>query len=256
MAKETKTPRILIYDIETSPNLGYYFELYKEGNIICNQKDWYILSFAYKWLGESKTNVVSLPDFSLYKKNKEDDRMLVASLWNLFDEADIVIAHNGNQFDQKKASARFIYHGFTPPSPYKQIDTKLEAKRYFKFDSNKLNDLGKYLGLGEKLQTGGFELWKNCMLGDKKAWKKMCDYNKQDVILLEQVYEKLKPWMRTHPNVSIGVECPKCKSTKIQWRGTAKTSTKIYARFQCQDCGGWGRSTTKLGEVNQPLRNI
>lgn len=248
-----KKPRILLYDIETAPNLGRYFELYREGNIIWKEQDWYILSFAYKWLGEKKTTVYSLPQFvDTYKKDKQNDRDIVRKLWELFDEADIVIAHNGNSFDQKKSNARFIYHGFKPPTPYKEIDTKLVAKKYFRFDSNKLDDLGDYFKIGRKLQTGGFSLWKGCMEGDKKAWRTMCDYNIQDVILLEKVYEKMKPWMTNHPNIGLMTGymtvCPNCSGPVIK-RGFSYTRTSKYQRWQCILDGSWHQSPIAGGQI-------
>lgn len=247
-------PRILIYDIETAPNLGRYFELYKEGNIVWKESDWYILCFAWKWLGENKTHVMSLPDFkTAYKKDRENDLALLEKLWDLFDEADVVIAHNGNSFDQKKVNARLIYHGFNPPTPYKQIDTKLVAKRYFRFDSNKLDDLGDYFQIGRKLQTGGIQLWKDCLAGNKKAWKKMTDYNKQDVILLEKVYEKMKPWINNHPNIALlnGDEeaCPNCGSFEIQKRGFDYTRVGKSQRYQCQNCYSWHKRPIKGGQI-------
>lgn len=242
-----KKPKVLIYDIETAPNLGYYFNLYQEGNIIETLKDWYMLSFAYKWLGEKKIYVKSLPDYKTYKKDKENDVELIKDLWELFDQADIVIAHNGNSFDQKKSSARFIKHNLLPPSPYKEIDTKLVAKRYFKFDSNKLDDLGQYLGVGRKLPTTGKATWLGCMSGDMKSWAVMCKYNIQDVVLLEKVYEKLKPWMRNHPNMAVlsgKIDgCPICSSIRVQKRGVwfKKGVNKLIEiqKYQCVDCGGW-----------------
>ena len=133
--------RILLYDIETSPNLAWVWGKYEQ-NVIEYDREWHMLCFAYKWLGDRTTHVLSLPDFKTYKRDPEDDKELVAALYALFDEADVVIAHNGDSFDQKKAHARFVYHNMTPPAPYKQIDTKKVAKRYFNFDSNKLDDLG------------------------------------------------------------------------------------------------------------------
>ena len=79
----------------------------------------------------------------------------------------------GDEFDIKKANARFIYHGLKPTKFYLSIDTKKVAKKYFKFDSNSLSSLGEYLGLGEKVDTGGYSLWKGCLLGDPASWKKM-----------------------------------------------------------------------------------
>jgi len=242
-----KSHKALLIDLETAPNLGYCWQKW-ETDIISFKEDWYILSFAYKWLGEKETYVVSLPDFPLYKKDRSNDKELCKRLWELFDEAEIIIAHNGNSFDIKKSNARFIQHDLEPPTPYKTIDTKLEAKRYFRFDSNKLDDLGQYLNLGRKLMTGGFDLWLGCMAGKKEAWKKMCDYNKQDVILLERVYLKLRGWMTSHPNLNIIngelSSCPNCGSNKLRKQGFSITRVSKRQRYQCQNCGSWHQGET------------
>jgi hypothetical protein len=157
------------------------------------------------------------------------------------------MGHNVDKFDVRKVNAKLIQHGFTPPSPYKTIDTLKIARRYFKFDSNRLNDLGVLLGLGKKVETGGFSLWEKCIAGEKKAWERMKKYNKQDVVLLERVYLKLRPWMKNHPDIfKIGVECQKCGSTNVQWNGYRITKTKKHRRFCCQNCGGWGQEV--IGE--------
>lgn len=244
----TKTgSRILLYDIETMANLAYVWGKYEQ-DVVAYEHEWYMLSFAYKWLGEKQTHVMSLPDFKNFKKDKTDDSALVKELWKLFDEADIIIAHNGNSFDQKKTQARMLVHGLTPPSPYKQIDTKLVAKRYFNFNSNKLDDLGNILGIGRKIQTGGFDLWLGCAAGDMKSWRKMCAYNKQDVILLEKVYLKMRGWIVNHPHVATLIDerdaCPNCGEHKLHKRGFGIRGnlTKVQ-RFQCQGCGGWTQKT-------------
>lgn len=235
----------LIYDIETTPSLGWVWGKWEQ-NVIDFEKDWHILCFAYKWLGEKKTHVVALPDFKLYKKDPENDYEVVKKLHELFSEAEVLVAHNGNSFDQKKSQARMLYHGMTPPEPYKQIDTKLVAKRYFSFTSNKLDDLGKTLGLGQKLETGGFDTWKGCMTGDMKSWKKMCKYNIQDVVLLEKIYLKMRPWIDTHPPVNNYTQrpgdCPKCGHSHLLSKGYRITKTNRYQRWQCQGCGGYSSS--------------
>lgn len=234
--------RVLLYDIETSPNLGWTWGKYEQ-NVIEFMEEWHMLTFSYKWLGEKTTHVRSLPDYKLYRKEPKNDRELVKELWKLFDEADAIIAHNGDAFDIRKTNARFVQHGLVPPSPYKSIDTKKVAKRYFKFESNKLDDLGHNLGLGRKLDTGGFELWLGCMAGDRKSWDLMCKYNKQDVVLLEKVYLALRPWMMNHPRLDllndIRDNCPNCGSTHIQSRGFGINTTSKYHRLNCQDCGSW-----------------
>ena len=237
--------KLLIYDIETSPLQSYTWGTYQT-DVVKVEKDWYMLSFAYKWYGEKKTKVYGLPDFATYKKDPTDDIELVKKLHELFDEADVVVAHNGDNFDQKKSSARFLLNGLTPPSPYQQIDTLKVAKRYFKLTSNRLNDIGQYLKVGKKVETGGFDLWLKCMAGDQKAWKLMKKYNKQDVDLLELVYEKLLPWIKNHPNRAVldGVPdaCPNCGAVgKMQLRGKYATRTMVKQNVQCQSCFAYNK---------------
>lgn len=238
-------PKILLYDIETMANLAYVWGKYEQ-DVIAVKRHWYMMSFAYKWLGEKQTYVKALPDFPMYKKDQYNDKELVESLWKLFDEADIIVAHNGNDFDIKKTNARFIKHKLRPPSPSKYVDTKLEAKKYFKFDSNKLDDLGDYFNIGRKINTGGFELWLGCEAKDKKSWAKMKKYNVNDVILLEKVYNEMLPYMKTHPNLNLynGTthNCPNCGSIHNQKRGLAIVGrTMIAQRYQCKDCGAWSQ---------------
>ena len=207
-----------------------------------------MLSFAYKWLGERQVKAFALPDFKGYKAGSENDEQLVKALWKLFDEADVLIAHNGDQFDIKKANARFAYYNLPPPSPYKTIDTKKVAKKYFNFTSNKLDDLGAYFGFGRKMVHTGFDLWKRCMAGDLKAWKKMVAYNKRDVVLLEKIYLHLRPWIQGHPNTAVlkGVSgCPNCGGTHLQKRGTGINKTGTYIRYQCIDCAAWSHGPTQ-----------
>ncbi len=235
-------PKILLFDLETAPSLGWVWEKY-ETNVLDFKAEWYLLCFAAKWLDGNKVFAHALPDFKSYKPGSEDDKALVKELWNLFDEADILIAHNGDHFDIRKANARFAYYKLPPPSPYKTIDTLKVARRYFNFTSNKLDDLGNHLGYGRKLAHTGFHLWKGCMRGDKKSWKHMVDYNKRDVVLLEQIYQHLKPWIQNHPNVALLADkegCPACGG-KLQKRGLGINKTTKYQRYQCISCGAWSK---------------
>lgn len=237
---EAKNPRVLAFDIETAPSKGYYFDLYKEGNIVSNTDEWYILCASWKWLDEKKVHSIALIDHGFNPK-KPDDWPVVEKLWLLFNEADVIYAHNGDQFDIKKSNTRFVVHGLKPPSEYKQMDTKKIAKKYFGFESNKLDDLAKQLGLGRKMPTGGFELWMKCMAGERDAWAKMVQYNKHDVVLLEKVYLRLRGWHKTHPNLSFftrnHMECTVCSSRNVKKDGIEYYRGAISQRWQCNDCG-------------------
>lgn len=244
MKKETTSKaRILLYDIEVSYTTAAVWGLWEQ-NVAKELQTPYIITVAWKWLGEKTTHVISLPDFKTYKKDKRNDKELVQVMHDLFNEADVIIAHNGNSFDQKWTYARFLVHGMKPPSPSLYIDTKLVAKSKFRFNSNSLNNLGQYLGLGKKIDTGGIDLWTGCIEDDnEKSWRLMCKYNKQDVVLLEKVYLVMKPYMTNHPNFNqlVGGEpvvCS-CGHTHLQKRGfTRLTNGRMKQRYQCQ-CGAW-----------------
>ena len=246
-------PSILIVDIENSPNLAYIWQLKTEYvNETMVAMPWYMLCWCAKWLGEKPVMSSALIDFPKeYKKDPRSEKKILQKLWELLDEADIVIGHNVDGFDCKKINACFIMNNILPPSPYKTIDTLKIAKKHFMFTSNKLNSLVKYFKIGAKVETGGFKLWEECMQGNKKAWKKMVTYCKNDVILSEKVYKKLLPYITNHPNMGvyedgIKVACPKCHSEKLVKEGFAYTNNAKYQQYSCNNCGGWCRGKKNL----------
>ncbi len=250
-------PKVLIMDIETSPLKAYIWQKSVwGGNVTDGQviSEWFVLCWSAKWLFDSEI----LSDRLTGKEaRKEDDKRIVANLWKLLDEADIAIAHNGNSFDFPNMNTRFIVHGMPPPSPYQVIDTRLIAKRQFGFTHNSLNGLAKFFGFPEKLDTD-FELWKKCVGGDEKSLRYLEEYNKTDVLTLEDVYMKLRPWIRSHPNLGLYVEsdspvCPNCGSEDITWTDKYYyTQTGKYRTFRCK-CGALGRS--RASDLGKEVRN-
>lgn len=226
--------------MEVAPSLGYTWGAWEQ-NVIEFKKDWFILSFSAKWLGEKEVISYSLPDFPLYKRDKTNDREIVKKLWELFDKAEVLVAHNGDSYDQKKSFARFLIHNLPPPSPYKTIDTLKLARRYCKFDSNRLDDLARQLKLGRKVIHTGKDLWFKCMAGDLKAWKMMVRYNKMDVILLEKLYLKLRPFVQNHPHYVGYKTCHNCGSPRVIKRGFDRLVGFRKQRYCCQSCGAFSR---------------
>lgn len=251
-------PKTLFLDIETSPLEAFAWGPKWETNLIEFIEYTRILSYSAKWF-EGRHITKGWPDYKGYKPGVLNDRAIVVDLWNLLGEADIVVAQNGKDFDIRVINARFVYYGLTPPSPYKVIDTKIEAKKYLRLPSNSLDDICDYFKIGRKVHHEGFPLWRACMAGDRAAWNRMKKYNKWDVVLLEKVYLLLRPWMAQHPNTGIftdsGNTCPRCGSDKLQSRGYAINKTTKYRRFQCISCGSWGRDTKNLQEI-KPIVSI
>ncbi len=240
---ETRPNKILIFDIETAPKIAHVWGFYNQ-NISANQvmADMRIMSFAAKWLGDSE---IYYEDCRV-----DDDKAIIKSLVRFLDEADIVVAHNGRAFDVKTVKGRALLHGLTPPSPFKVVDTLLVARSEFKLSRNTLDFIAKSLGVGGKLHKrkfAGHELWDQCLKGNDEAWAEMRAYNIKDVAILEDVYLKMRPWMKGHPNLGILRDedrtiCPKCGSGEIKWRGHTTTNTAVYRKFQCTNCRGWGRT--------------
>lgn len=163
-------------------------------------------------------------------------------VWQLLDEADVVVGHNLKKFDLKKINSRFIYHGMPPPSPYKVFDTLTAARAVMANNSNKLDDIGRDYNLGRKLAHTGFHLWQGCMRGDMKSWRLMIKYCNQDVLLDYKFYKLIRPWT-AHPNLNLvhgrPKGCPTCYSTHIQSRGERPqyTTGRSVRMYVCMDCG-------------------
>lgn len=246
--------KILLLDIENSPNLGYIWGLWQQNvaiNQLVNVSE--TLCYAAKWLDKEDVFFDSL---QVSTKTE-----MLEGIHKLLDEADAVIHYNGSRHDIPHLNRGFMELGMTPPSPYKQIDLLITAKRQFKFPSNKLEYVVKSLDIGEKMKNSGFELWTRCMANDPEAWEEMKAYNIQDVLVLEKLYHKLRPWIKQHANYSIynvgALVCPHCGSEKLHKRGFAYTLASKFQRYQCTNCGTWtkdniilNRKDYKTSEVN------
>lgn len=238
--------KVLLYDLEVAPSLGYYYGGY-EVNPIKEIRGPILLSIAWKWLGEKKTNCLTLYDRATV--DPYNDKLLVNELWNLIDEAQIVCGHNSKRFDDKMANFFFIKHNMTPPSPYKQFDTLQTVKKYFKFNRNNLDYLGKVLvGEGKTEITYG-DVWEDLLEGNKKEKRKASElmkaYNVQDVEVLEKIYLKMLPWATNHPNMALhaGQEhiCPRCgNASEFKVKSYRRTGVQINAiQYQCKKCGAY-----------------
>lgn len=247
-----ESPKILLLDIETLPIEAKVWGTWKQ-NIYPDQikKDWSIVCWSAKWLfGDKAFGVHVTPEEARERK----EGSILEPIWDIMDQANVIITHNGNEFDIKKLNTKFLVAGFPKPSYSKSIDTLEIAKKNFSFTYNKMGWINQILGIGTKMETS-FEWWDEASEGNKKYLDLMLEYNKQDVDILEELYLKLRPWMTGHPNMGVysGQDfpvCPTCGSHDLHWNKVYATPLGLYRAFRCQDCGSIGRSTKKQYKFN------
>jgi hypothetical protein len=259
VSSPTHGPKILIFDVETAPYTSWTWGLFKT-NVIDLKAEWYMLSFAYGWYDiESQTlgpvQWVGMSQDPKFKAWSEDDRYVLSRLWELFDNADVIIGQNHERFDIKKANERFFIHKMPPPSPYATIDTRRIWNRAFS-GSAALKYMARKADVALKQSNRGFELWKDCMANVQAGWDEMEAYNIADVVATAEVYTRLIPWVDTPVSnvVNFGHwaqgawACKKCMNKDkdrgglgFQRRGFHRTGASVFQTVMCKKCEGYSR---------------
>ena len=248
-------PVVYTVDIETRPNEVYSWGLFDQ-NISVNQiiNPGGVMMFAAKQYGDKKIEAHCEWD---------GHSEMVARAWEIFDDADYIVSYNGANFDTKHLKAAWVQAGLTPPSPWREIDL-LRTVRKLNLPSRKLSYVTSALGLDHKTDPGGFETWVQILRGEgsvqTQARNRMVKYCKNDVMITEQLFERLRPWvdglnLPLYEGEENREACTRCNSTDLHRRGWAYTTTYRYRRYRCNGCGGWLRSKRSEKLLNTELRN-
>ncbi len=241
MSKNNMGPKILVLDIETSPII---VELWATGDQYVKAEDiiqdWHTIAWAAKWLDEKQVMYMD----QRTAKDVTNDKAIMAGLWKLLDEADIIVTKNGKRFDEKRFNARFLEYDLGTPSSYKHTDTEKILRGKFYFSSYSLDYVGQKLDLKyKKLSHSKFPgkaLWKECIReNNPEAWKEMEKYNKHDVLTTEELYKKLRQW-DTSINFNVYYDTKDlvcaCGSKEFKLNGVEYTKTLRYQRYRCKSC--------------------
>lgn len=233
----SRAPKVLTLDIETSPALAYVWGLYDQNvsvsQIVAPSR---MLCFAGKWLGDRSTTFAS--------EYHDGKKAMVQTAWDMLNDADICVGYNHVKFDIPHINREFMLAGLVPPSPVQHIDLLQVMRRNFKMMSNKLGYVTNAVGLDTKLDTGGQALWNDVMANDPKAWDKFRKYNIQDVVITEQLFELLAPWIKgVHAGLFTGDPscCYSCGSISLVAHGVTRTKNAAWPLTQCADCGAWNK---------------
>lgn len=243
-----KKNKLLVLDIETRPALAYIWRMFDE-NIGLEQlvQPSEIISVGAKWYGQPEVFYSDVRYVKGIEVNLKDRPRMMRMVHGLWSQADAIITFNGDKFDLRKLMGEFVRAGLDPPPPVASIDVR-KTTSAMGFTSGKLAHVGPLLGCGDKIDTGGFKLWADYLEGIPEAREAMKTYNRQDVELLEALYTKVRPYIKTHPYIGNKAEqCPVCDSANIQSRGVRRTRLFWVTRTHCQECGAWSSGTrTKI----------
>lgn len=244
-------PKILAFDIEKEPMLVNTYDLKPKYIHHANiEREGELMSWAAMWVGEPNSKVMCLSHRS--ERKKWNVKKLIEPLWDLMNEADILVSHFGEGFDEPELNAAFLDHGLKPPMPSKHRDTYKMAKRKFNYPSYSLGYLAKRLKLPhQKLDNGGMDIIRKCREGDLKAWKQFEEYNKGDVLCDIDLYRKLFPF---DPKLNFSVfygddeieqRC-ECSGTVFTKDGYAYRNNGVYHRYRCKSCGAPARGKKNI----------
>lgn len=240
--------KILVMDIETSPFTAYSYNRWQVNisDAMRKDDDIMILSFAYKWLGEETIH---------YEENRNHcDKEILRKLSEVLNEADIVIGHNMAKFDTPMVNTRLVMNGLPACRPYRIIDTLKIAKKHYRFERNTLDWVARSLGCSRKLEHKAFpgmSIWIEMLHGNDEAWSENRDYNIMDVVVTEEIYEKMKSFTKPHASVVVGSgstskRCVTCGSTHLTEAGFYYTNVSKFQQYRCNDCGSFSRGRINL----------
>lgn len=247
-----RMPKILVLDIETAPLEIYAWNLWGSFTAL-NQviEHTTILSYSAKFIGDDKVYYNDVRN----EKNVRNDKKIVSELVELINQADFTLSQNGVRFDLPKIRYRAIVHGLPAIKVTHEIDTLKIAKKFLGFDSNKLEHLTHLLCKKHKKLThkkfSGFDLWKECLDGNIEAYEEMEEYNKVDVLSLEELYlDHIAPYDTMTPNFSSFTDSPifrcNCGNDTFIPAGFHLTKKSKFEKFRCNKCGKTHRSSKNL----------
>lgn len=249
-------PTITLIDIESSPTIAAVFGRFKQniGQNAVVQEGGSLLTASWKELG--KQHKVQSTTVTQEEAIAREDESLVYKLWDVVEHSDILVAHNASGFDIPLLKTRFILNGLPPMRKVKVIDS-LSLVKEFKFNSNRLDSLCSALDIGRKIETHGMQLWLRCINGDMQALQEMLEYNEQDVLLLEELYNTIKPYSTRHPNLAVHytdakMRCNCCASTDVEPTGnTVTTNLSVFTEYRCNSCNARFKDRTSLTTKEQ-----
>ncbi len=258
MSKVSK-PKILVYDIETTPVLAWIWRCGEQfvghHQLFDGLNATKIICITYRWLHEKKAKAL------VFDLETLDDEAIIREFDTIIQEADVIIGKNNNKFDNKHINFRRLLHGLPaiPDWTKRSDDLESQMRRHFNMQSFSLDYFSKLMGQGGKMKME-LQDWIDIVQNrSKKKLKKMVDYGKKDADDTAELILKVWPYVSPKFNHSVhqGKLCcitcghKRIVEDKIRVDGGRKTQT-----FWCPSHKGYaGRAYIKVnGDLGQIRR--
>lgn len=180
---------------------------------------------------------------------KAEKRMLKDACEIMLD-SDVWLGHYACYFDIPFLNTRLLYHNLPVlPANFALIDTWKISRNRLKLRNNRLATISDFLKTLDEKNAILPEQWLRALGGHRASMNYIVEHNRRDVLVLEEVYMRLRPLVLDHPNrglVDGRGGCSVCGSEKLQKRGFHITRTRKYQRYQCQKCGAWSKGTKPI----------
>jgi hypothetical protein len=240
----------LLLDIETSPHVAYVWKLFDE-NIGIDQliQPTRMICVAWKFYGDEGTQFAAEWDGG--------HKRMVKRVYEAMNKADAIVHFNGTTFDEGHLNREFLEYGYGPTSRNQTIDLMQTIKRRFRFASNKLAHITDELNIRDGKIKTDFTLWSRVLDGEPEAREEMEQYNREDVELLVDLYDKILPWIERHPNVALysgdfEARCTRCGGDELVKAGFRYTTAGKFQQYKCKACGSVSRGSKRISTT--PLR--
>ena len=232
---------ILLFDIETT-HLKANF-----GTVLC---------FGSKWLDAPTVTVDSITDRRGWRKDFTDDSHLVKAAAEKLTQADLWVSYYGKMFDAPYLQSKLLEYGLPALPNVPHVDIYFTAKQHLQSTSRRLDTVGKYLNCKTKKTPVDGRIWKQAMAGSKDAIEYVVKHCYNDVLLLEEVYLKLRGLVRTHPRVGAALACRHCGAFRLTAQKNRLTVKRGPTKgVKCTACGAWDTFPLKEWEAAKGVQH-
>ena len=155
-----------------------------------------MLSWAIKFPGADEVISDVITKKELF--NGTFDRRICQSLVDEIKKIDVIVTYFGTGFDNVFLRTRCLILGIDFPvyGSIKHYDVYYTARSKLKLHSKRLDSVAKALGCSSQKTPVDISEWQKARWGNKESLGYVLEHNRLDVFVLEEVYNKLRPFVK------------------------------------------------------------